>query len=136
MKKEEKKLLLKKLKLINNKIKGIENIKYKVNEKKPIPLLVYTPINCGLLAITKDIKVFIYSFDKYYFFIFDGQTITQYTQNDNLPNINFNKHSILKKYFINLILEEMKKKMKKKKKSLRKMINLMKIMKIILKRII
>ena len=104
---EEKSLLLNELKNIIPD-PAIEDIKiiFKINAQ--LPLLTGTPFNCGILSITKDIKVFTYFNETYTHFLIKNNEIKIYKQNEKLFDNAYNNNRIINSYFANLISKEEK----------------------------
>ena len=103
---EEKDLLKKNLKSEIFDIEDI-NIDYKINEQ--LPLLIGTPLDCGILSITKDIKLFTYFNEKFTHFLIKKGEISKYEQSGSLFDFEYNSNSILSRYFVKFSLREEKK---------------------------
>ena len=97
MNEEEKDLLKKNLKSEIFDIVDI-NIDYKINEQ--LPLLIGTPLDCGILSITKDIKLFTYFNEKFTHFLIKKGEISKYEQSGSLFDFEYNSNSILRRLFI------------------------------------
>lgn len=104
---EEKELLLNELKtsLPDSDIEEIRII-YKINAR--LPLLTGTPSNCGILTITKDIKLFTYFNGTYTHFLIQNNQVKMYKQNEQLFANEYNNNCIISRYFVNLISKEEK----------------------------
>ena len=78
-------------------------------KKKIITLLIGTPLDCGILSITKDIKLFTYFNEKFTHFLIKKGEISKYEQSGSLFDFEYNSNSILSRYFVKFSLREEKK---------------------------
>lgn len=100
---DEKRLLLKELKKLIPNIKDL-TIDYKVNGK--ISLLPATPENTGILSITTKFKLFTYFMGKYTFYLLQKGKIKKYEYSDKLFDDNYRNDSLLERYFVKFIYDE------------------------------